>query len=56
MKDELGGNEFSESVVGENGRNEYKLILRQGFFKGCNPSKNPSNPIQPPLNFRLTDH
>jgi hypothetical protein len=32
------------------------LVLRQGFFDGCNPSKNPSNPIQPTLNFKLTDH
>jgi hypothetical protein len=26
------------------------------FFEGCNTSKNPSNPIQLPLNFKLTDH
>jgi hypothetical protein len=32
------------------------LLLRQGFFEGLHPSKNPSNPIQPPLNFKLTDH
>jgi hypothetical protein len=32
------------------------LVLRQGFFEGCNPSKNSANPIQPPLNFKLTDH